>query len=449
MRLLEDGYVPRLTEWPPSSYIQNNASARDPENVQFIDEEVARLHQTGAVEMVDRQPWIVSPLQVCKREGKKSRLIQDVSRQVNGYIVVDSVKLITLEKINENANVGDYFATTDMSSGYHHLKINEEYKELFGFCWRGQFYRWKCAFLGLKDLVLEFTKFVAPILAYARTHGHAASGYLDDLHVLAGSFEKCERGIVFLQDVMRKAGIVEAVQKFQPPTRRGVFLGLINNLEDLTYEIPPEKMAGILAKLSEFLKAETVRVPTREVASLYGKIAACRLATGPIMRLHTRSGQKYYSEDGRKDWDGSTDLTPFKDELARLLFLLPTLSKYNMFGKEVVAAVDKIVASDASGVGFGLVKVNCGAQKEHVDHEGPCSKFLDKRFFTPQERRGSSSLRELIALEDAYANGALDGLGRSILHLTDSAPVEAIMRIGSPIPELQRRALAIHMACRA
>jgi hypothetical protein len=166
------------------------------------------------------------------------------------------------------------------------------------------------------------------------------------------------------------------------------------------------------------------------------------------MRLHTRSGQKYYLEDGAKDWDGSTDLQPFKDELAQLRMLLPTLNAFNMFGKENVVALDKTIASDASGVGFGLVKVNCGAQRIHVQHDGPCTQFLDKRFFTPTERAGSSSLRELIALEDAYAKGKLDGVGRSILHLTDSAPVEAIMRIGSPVPELQKRALAIHMACR-
>jgi hypothetical protein len=166
------------------------------------------------------------------------------------------------------------------------------------------------------------------------------------------------------------------------------------------------------------------------------------------MRLYTRTGQKYFSEDGAKDWDGSTDLTPFKAELENLKRLLPTFAKFSMFGKENVIAVDRVVASDASGYGYGLVKVNCGRQKFHVEHEGPCSDYLSKRFFTPLERRTSSSMRELLALEGAYAAGALDGIGKSILHLTDSAPVEAIMRIGSPVPGLQKLALAIHTACR-
>jgi hypothetical protein len=273
--------------------------------------------------------------------------------------------------------------------------------------------------------------------------------YLDDLHVLAKSYERCSEGIKFVRDTMKKAGIVEAKHKFQPPTQRGKFLGLINNLAVLKYEIPEDKLASILTFIDELLQPEVVFVPTRRVASLYGKISACRLATGPIMRLLTRTGQAYYSADGREDWDGNTDVRPFKAELQRLKELLPSLSSYNMFGREETVAIDTVVASDASGVGFGLVKVNCGGFKEHVSHEGPCSHFLSKRFFTKEERVSSSGMREILALRGAYEKGDLDGMvGKSILHLTDSAVVEAVMRIGSPVPELQREAIAIFNACK-
>jgi hypothetical protein len=162
--------------------------------------------------------------------------------------------------------------------------------------------------------------------------------------------------------------------------------------------------------------------------------------------LLTRTGQAYYSTDGRKDWDGKTDVRPFRFELKTLKERLPLLASCDRFGKEKLIAIDKVVASDASGVGFGLVRVLCGKQKVHTPHEGPCSTFLSKRFFSPEERKLSSSMREILALKSAYAEGMLKEHG-SILHLTDSAPVEAIMRIGSPIPELQAAAIAVHQAC--
>jgi hypothetical protein len=106
------------------------------------------------------------------------------------------------------------------------------------------------------------------------------------------------------------------------------------------------------------------------------------------------------------------------------------------------------VASDASRVGFGLVKVFCGQQKDHQPHEGPCSSFLAKRLFSLEERKASSAMREILALKGAYEEDCLGLRKVSILHLTDSSAVEAVMRIGSPIPELHDAALAIHETCR-
>jgi hypothetical protein len=119
--------------------LRNNASARDPEHLDFIRNELYELVETGAVEKLECKPWIVAPIQNVKREGKTPRLNLYVSRQVNDFIEVDSCKLVTLEKINENAHKGDYFASCDMSKGYFHLKINERYRDLFGFEFEGQY----------------------------------------------------------------------------------------------------------------------------------------------------------------------------------------------------------------------------------------------------------------------------------------------------------------------
>jgi hypothetical protein len=131
--------------------LPNNASARDPSNWPFIDAEVAALLTTWAIKMGEKVPHVVSPLQVVLREEKEPRLILDVSRLINEFIEVDSVRLVTLQKVFENGRAGDWFASTDMRKGYYHLKIHSEYRDLFGFEWKGQFYRWVCCFLGLKD----------------------------------------------------------------------------------------------------------------------------------------------------------------------------------------------------------------------------------------------------------------------------------------------------------
>ena len=167
--LLRNGYIPDLASWPPEAELPNNASARARENEKFLDVEIAELVASGAVSVVTRKPWCFNPLQVVTREGKKKRLVMDVSRTINEHIQQEKVKLTSLEQITENASQGDFFASSDMRKGYYHIKINEKYRRLFGIKWKGQFYLWNCCFLGLRDLVLKFTKFVKPIICLLYT----------------------------------------------------------------------------------------------------------------------------------------------------------------------------------------------------------------------------------------------------------------------------------------
>ena len=134
----------------------------------------------------------------------------DVSRTINEHIKQEKVRLTSLEQVTENAQIGDFFASTDMRKGYYHLAINPRYRRLFGFKWKGVYYQWNCCFLGLRDLVLKFTKFFKPIITKARSEGHDADAYIDDVFVLAGSEQICEAGIGRIKVLMRKAGIVEA-----------------------------------------------------------------------------------------------------------------------------------------------------------------------------------------------------------------------------------------------
>ena len=71
----------------------NNASARKASNEAFLDGEIAELVESGAVSIVQEKPWCVNPLQVVEREGKKKRLVMDVSRTINEHIGQEKVKL--------------------------------------------------------------------------------------------------------------------------------------------------------------------------------------------------------------------------------------------------------------------------------------------------------------------------------------------------------------------
>jgi hypothetical protein len=80
--------------------------------------ELADLVTTGAVSMVDFQPWCVLPLQLVHRPDKKPRVVIDGSRQINPYLFKRGVRLSTLHQFNEGVSQGDYWASLDLKAGY-------------------------------------------------------------------------------------------------------------------------------------------------------------------------------------------------------------------------------------------------------------------------------------------------------------------------------------------
>ena len=100
LSLLRHGYAPDLVSWPDSSELPNNASVGKAENEIFLDTEIFGLLESGAILKVANKPWCVSPLQVVDREGKKKRIVMDVSHTISEHIREEKVKLTSLEPQN-------------------------------------------------------------------------------------------------------------------------------------------------------------------------------------------------------------------------------------------------------------------------------------------------------------------------------------------------------------
>ena len=82
-----NGYNLPLIEWPPKSSAPNNLSARLERNEAFIDEELGKLLNSGAIYEVNHDdPWLILPIQVAEPAGRKKRIIIDAKMQLNPYL---------------------------------------------------------------------------------------------------------------------------------------------------------------------------------------------------------------------------------------------------------------------------------------------------------------------------------------------------------------------------
>lgn len=452
--LLQFGYVPPLLEWPPRSDLGDNKSARDPSVRPFLSAQIATLEKVGAIVKTSVKPRCVLPLQVVHREGKEPRLVIDASRQINPYIAERRVRLSTLKIMNEGVEVGDWWSSLDLKSGYYHIKIHPDYRQLFGIRWttdagKEVFYIWRVCFLGISDLVYTFTKVLRPIMRHLHELGIKSDIYIDDLRVVSPTREKCSRDMNIVRSILFAAGFVEAKSKAVEPTQSGVFLGLINDFALLRYSVPESKLISLILKMEDLMKHKRAKIKT--VASLYGCLSACSMAVGPSLRLLTRLGQKSYSTAAAMfGWDGWMDVQGLKGELLYLHNNLRHMNGFPFDGQELRYPVDTVLASDASNVGFGVIRVRCGGLDVHTKHNGSCEQeMIVKQSFSISEASESSTLREMLAIRAVYTDHEISDTfrGKGVTHLTDNQGAASIMKIGSPSPNLQKIALEIFRSC--
>ena len=107
------GYELNLTEWPKSSYLENNKSAlNEPE---FVWNELRRMCKLGVMSEVQEMPHVVNPLSVVY--SNKKRLVWD-ARELNKLIDADRLPLETLDDMVELLEKNFYGGTSDLEAGY-------------------------------------------------------------------------------------------------------------------------------------------------------------------------------------------------------------------------------------------------------------------------------------------------------------------------------------------
>jgi hypothetical protein len=122
--ILKNGFMPEFISEPSSYKEQNNRSAlNNPETVQKkIQEWVTQGHVTELAE----QPYCCSPLSVAEKLDSdsgvvKKRVVLDMSRHVNKFLVKQHVQLDDLIISEPMRHRGEFAGVFDLENQYFHL----------------------------------------------------------------------------------------------------------------------------------------------------------------------------------------------------------------------------------------------------------------------------------------------------------------------------------------
>ena len=474
VKLLEEGYRLPFREEPGQYQERNNKSAR--QEKPYLIESVASLRDRGVVKKLRCRPWCTNPLTVSSRlvDGKvKKRLCIDLSRHVNLFLKLEAMTMTTLDKSLALVQPGDWMATFDLTSAFHHVPIHPVHHRFLGFSIENEdgieeFYAYTCMPFGLATATQCLARVTKAICRYAGLQGIRNCLYIDDGRIGAATRALCTSQLEEMLSIWSRAGFVIAIDKTDTPdtiSQQKQYLGFIIDSTAMRVTASSRKLTSVRDAISALL-CHPGKAPAKEVASVIGKVIALEPAFGSVVHLLTRTAQQelslavqlfnwktrvFLSPQTKKclqhfashlmDFNG-TLIANLHNAVPLSVFLEPTrfTQDRSLTGDPVAFSAASVVASDASDSGF------CHYSIRHK------SETFSQGLFNAEESAFSSGHRELLAvlktLQDLDQPGCRHPFQDThILWLTDSSNLCTFLSKGSKKPSIQADVLLVHWIC--
>jgi hypothetical protein len=255
-----------------------------------------------------------------------------------------------------------FMAKIDLTAAYPTCGISPRYRDFYIFRFRGKFYRYRGQVMGITSAPRDFTRLLAPVIAFMRSFGVVICILIDDVWIGSMSSAQCAQDTQDVLIVLSFLGFVIEAKKTQlQPAQTMEWAGTIIDSVLMEFRVPAQKVKDGKAKFRKILHlAESkVPLPLRRWASVLGTMRSWQHCVFPAM-LWSQPIQRFVARHIRRDkscWDKLCPLPPMEVLDAVRKFLSPTFRQYN--GRPIrPLPVDMLTESDASGYGAGMVKVS-------------------------------------------------------------------------------------------
>lgn len=150
----------------------------------FIDEELSRLIQCGAISEVYSPPQCISPLGCVSKKSGKYRLIVDL-RQLNSHLLAAPFQNEDIKAVASVIQPNDLMISVDLKDGFYHVPLHPKYRTYLGVEWKRKFYVWNVLCFGLSISPYYFYKVLRPVTQHLRQMGLRLTVFVDDFLLMA------------------------------------------------------------------------------------------------------------------------------------------------------------------------------------------------------------------------------------------------------------------------
>lgn len=309
---------------------------------------------SGAIERCTRSDiTAVHPLHAVVRKDRKLRVVVDFSLNLNDCLVVPPMQHgSSIDTAVRLSQLGCYYSKLDIRDCFHSFSVRGDSQRLLGFCFEGQFYRFKRLPLGL-NIAPELCELMLSVVSWQlQQQGVVHVRYCDDLLIIGQSAAAClamtDTAIAtldFFGFAVSHSKTIRCVQIIE-------FLGIQFDSANGTLSCPPHRLADLVQLLQSAMQTGTRHV-VRFILSLVGKLS---------FAAHVLPGARPFF---RSLIDATRGLHPrahivlspaTRDDLA---YWLQHLSAWNGRQRWRSSARPIVVATDASLSGWGGLVLYC------------------------------------------------------------------------------------------
>ena len=257
---------------PPScSVCSQNSISKEHETM--IDEEISKLVAKSVIVKTSHEPGeFISPIFSVPKKDNRVRLILNLKR-FNEHVKSYHFKMDSIHTALSLMTTGCWMASLDLKDAYYSVSIDKMYQKYLKFSYKGNFFKYTVYPNSLSTCPRNFTKLLKPVLCTLRRQGHILVIFIDDILIIAASYEACAEAIVAAINVLISLGFVLHVEKSVfLPTRKITFLGFDLDSASMKIRLTKEKISKIMLYITGLLNSE--RNTIREVAQVIGLLVS-------------------------------------------------------------------------------------------------------------------------------------------------------------------------------
>jgi hypothetical protein len=410
---VKDGVqLPFLFDYIPPFELNNPLMCREHEI--FINAEIQRLVESGAVERCINKPKYISPIKCVSKKGKgKYRLIIDL-RRLNGYLIVPTFKYEDINLVLQQILPDDELVSVDLQNGFQHILVHPDDRDFLGFRWGENYFRFKVLPFGLACSPYYFCKILRPVANYLRNQGLRVCFYMDDILLMSQSKDITYHRDLLLTTLQRLGWQINPEKSELIPTQEIVYIGykILTNVGHFpVLRIPSERICKVRKDIRRILT--NGKASARCLARIAGQCVSMAKAVLPA-KLLLRNLYRLISQ--KTAWEEILwlDMATIKD----LNWWNTALQNWN--GRHIsTRPVEIQIETDASQTGWGARLMSNGNQ---------AAGYWDKVMST-----APSNARELMAVIMAILSFKETLIGKAVQVLTDNISTTAyIMHMGGP-----------------